>query len=283
MMMKTIVTHLTPDLDAIGSVWFLKRFMQGWDKAEVVFVPAGSTLNDDPSDSDPNILHVDTGMGMLDHHQTDEDTCATKRTFEYIKSKNKDFAGNEFECEVLERIVDVINDVDHFKDAYYPNPSADFYDFSLLGALDGWKLLYPDNSEKLVELGMIALDGIYKKMQDKVWAEKEINEKGMEFSSKWGKGLAIETVNDEVVRLGQKMGYIVAVRKDPKKGYVRIKALPLSKVDLEKAYNVLKKKDTEATWFLHVSHKMLLNGSMKNPKTKPTSLTLREIIEVLKK
>lgn len=130
---------------------------------------------------------------------------------------------------------------------------------------------------------MVSLDGVYKKLQDKVWAEKEIAEKAVPFISMWGKAFGIETVNDEVVRLGQKQGYVLVARKDPHKSYVRIKGLPNSKVDLEDAYIKLKKKDPEATWYLHASHKMLLNGSMKNPMTKPTNLTLREIIDVLKK
>ncbi|OGG14591.1 hypothetical protein A2773_02275 [Candidatus Gottesmanbacteria bacterium RIFCSPHIGHO2_01_FULL_39_10] len=280
--MKTIVTHHMPDLDAISSVWLLKRFMPGWDKAQVAFVPAGSTLGEDVVDSDPSILHVDTGLGQLDHHQTDEDTCAAKRTLEYIVDYELRTKNQKLKDEALERLVEIVNDIDHFRDAYYPNPAADFYDFSLVGQLDGWKLLFPDDNQKLVDLGMVALDGIYKKLQDKVWASREIEEKGVDFTTKWGKALGIETVNDEVVRLGQKMGYVLVVRKDPNKDYARIKALPNSKADLESAYKKLKKLDASATWYLHVSHKMLLNGSMKNPKTKPTKLTLREIIDVLK-
>ena len=241
--MKTIVTHHMPDLDAISSVWLLKRFMPGWDKAQVAFVPAGSTLGEDVVDSDPSILHVDTGLGQLDHHQTDEDTCAAKRTLEYIVDYELRTKNQKLKDEALERLVEIVNDIDHFRDAYYPNPAADFYDFSLVGQLDGWKLLFPDDNQKLVDLGMVALDGIYKKLQDKVWASREIEEKGVDFTTKWGKALGIETVNDEVVRLGQKMGYVLVVRKDPNKDYARIKALPNSKADLESAYKKLKKLD----------------------------------------
>ncbi len=275
--MKTIVTHLSPDCDAVASVWLILRFLPGWDKAELRFVPAGKTLDNSIVDSDPDILHVDTGMGMLDHHQTDEFTCAAKRTWEYIKKSQK------FEDDALERLVDMVNDIDHFREVYYPNPSADLYDFGMVGILDGWKLLYSEDSKKIADLSLPILDGIYKKFQDKVWAEKEIAEKGVEFQSFMGKGLGIETINDETVRLAQKMGYIIAVRKDPKKGYVRIKSLPDSEGDLTLCYNRLRKLDPDATWFLHAGRKMLLNGSMKNPQSKPTKLTLREIIEVLKK
>ncbi|MBI4991266.1 hypothetical protein HZB96_04205, partial [Candidatus Gottesmanbacteria bacterium] len=127
------------------------------------------------------------------------------------------------------------------------------------------------------------LDGIYKTFQNKIWAEAEIKEKGVPFQTKWAKGIGLETVNDETVRPAQKQGYILAVRKDPHKDYVRIKALPASKVDLTSCYNIYRKKDPDATWYLHPSRKMMLNGSMKNPDVRPTKLTLREIVEVLKK
>ena len=287
--MKTIVTHIAPDVDAITSVWLLKRFIAEFKDAEIKFVPAGKTLNKDMVDSNPDIWHVDTGMGILDHHQTDEDTCAAKRCLEYIKkvqsSKlkvHKEKGLKIDEDEALERLVEVVNDIDHFREVYYPNPMADFYDFGMVSVLDGWKLIYTDDNQKITDLGMMILDGIYKNFQNKVWAIDEIKTEGIEFKTKWGKGIAIETVNDEVLRISQRMGYILAVRKDPKKDYVRIKGQPESKVDLTTCYNIYRKKDTQATWFLHASRKMILNGSIKNPESKPTKLTLREIVDVLK-
>jgi hypothetical protein len=47
------------------------------------------------------------------------------------------------------------------------------------------------------------------------------------------------------------------------------------------AYEQMRKMDPDATWFLHVGKKMLLNGSTKNPDMKPTKLSLPEIIKVL--
>ena len=283
--MKTIVTHMAPDVDAITSVWLLKRFLPGWSEAEVKFVPAGTTLENKTADSDNNILHADTGMGMLDHHQTDEDTCAAKRCLEYIirQEKNKKIQNTKIKNnEALERMIEIVNDIDHFKEVYYPDPMADYYDFGLVAILDGWKLIFRDQNLKITEMGMIILDGIYKNFQNKVWAEEEIKNQGVVFKSQWGKAIALETVNDEVLRVSQRMGFILSVRKDPKKDYVRIKAQPQSKVDLTPCYNILKKKDPDATWFLHAGRKMVLNGSIKNPESRATRLTLREIVEVLK-
>jgi len=129
-------------------------------------------------------------------------------------------------------------------------------------------------------------------------AEKEIKERGIEFQTKWGKAIAIETLNDTVLKLAQIMGYVVAVRKDPSTENVRIKARPRKRansqkpraksqifedvdIDLTRVYEKLKKMDPDATWFLHVSKRMLLNGSPKNPDMRGSKLTLSEVVELL--
>lgn len=104
----------------------------------------------------------------------------------------------------------------------------------------------------------------------------------MHFQSPWGKAFGIETANDEVVHLGQKTGFTLVIRRDPKKGYVRIKALPKDDIDLSAVYTTLKKKDPNATWFLHAGRHMILNGSSKNPDMVPTTLTLSELIDTVK-
>ncbi|OGG34690.1 hypothetical protein A2363_04105 [Candidatus Gottesmanbacteria bacterium RIFOXYB1_FULL_47_11] len=274
--MKTIVTHFGPDCDAITSIWLAKTFLQGWEEAALAFVPAGTTLGGAPPDDNPEILHVDTGFGRFDHHQSDADTCAAMLVYGEIKKQRGPDAA-------LERIVGVINDIDHFREVFFPNPTADFWNFGLEAQIDGWRLIYSDDPLKIVDLGMQALDGIYKMFQNKVWAEKELKEKGIEFDTKWGKGIAVETTNDEVVHLSQKMGYAVVVRKDPKKGYLRIKALPKESIDLEPLYKTLSAAEPDATWFLHASRHMVLNGSAKNPDMRPSKRPIGEIIEEIKK
>lgn len=271
--MKTIVTHIGPDLDAITSVWLVKTFFSGWEEAEVTFVPAGTTLNKMDPDSDPDILHVDTGFGRFDHHQTDADTCASKLVYEEIVRRN----GPD---PVLERMVAVVNDVDHFREVFYPNASADYWEFWLVGLIDGWRLLHADNPLRIMELGYASLEGIYKVMLNKMWAEKEL-EHAKEFQTRWGKGAAFETVNDEVIHQAQKRGFAVVIRKDPKKGYVRIKTLPKEEIDLTPVYEKLKKEDAQATWFLHASRHMLLNGSAKNPDMKPSTLSIDQLIDAV--
>ncbi len=272
--MRTIVTHIGPDLDAITSTWLAKTFLPGWEEASMAFVPAGTTLNRMDPDSDPDILHVDTGFGKFDHHQTDADTCASVLVYEEIKR-------TQGEDPVLERLVKVVNDVDHFREVFYPEASADYWEFWIVGQIDGWRLIHAENPIKIMELGFASLDGIYKVLLNKLWAEKELVN-AITFETKWGKGMGLETINDEVIHQAQKRGVAVVIRKDPKKGYVRIKTLPKPEIDLSSLYERLKADEPYATWFLHASRHMVLNGSAKNPDMKPSKRSLQQLVDVIK-
>lgn len=329
--MRIVVTHMRPDLDAVGSVWSIKRFLPNWEDAEIEFVPAGERWGAEVANENSlvsnlrakkrkpvkkgivalaksadsenfvasprqhviekigsdEVIHVDTGLGPLDHHQTsDEETCAAKRAWEWVINQRRERADRP-EVIAGDRLMDMVCQIDHFKEVFWPDPVSDRYDITAARILDGVKLIEKDDDRKVLEFGLICFDSLFRAFQNKVWAEQELAEKGIEFKTKWGKGIGVETFNDDVIHLSQRMGYKVAVRKDPKKGYVRIKARPDKEgentIDLTPAYKELLKKDSEATWFLHVSKRMLLNGTTKNPLMKPTKLTLEEIIEVLKK
>ncbi len=295
--MKIIVVHSSPDLDAITSVWFLKRFLPGWEDAVVKFVPAGENLNGKIPQSviekigDNEIIHADTGLGPLDHHQTaDENVCAASLTFDFVSKSHleKNQAISKEKLEALSRMSKVVVDVDHFKEIFWKDSTADYHEFSLLGILDGLKVQKPDQDGYYVDFVMECLDGILHEFENRIWAEREIAEKGKKFETRFGEGIGFETINDTVIKLSQKMGYVIVIRKDPRKGYVRIKAKPKSEednkdIDLTLVYEKLKKIDPDATWFLHIGKKMLLNGSVKNPKMRPSKLSVSEIIKVLER
>ena len=183
-------------------------------------------------------------------------------------------------------MVKYVVEVDHFKEVFRKEPLADYNDFSIVNILDGLKLQKPSQDDFYVEYISSALDALLHDFENKIWAEREIAKNSTEFDTKWGKGIGLETINDSVIKMAQLMGFVVVVRRDPRKGYVRIKARPDEEgkkgVDLTNTYEKLSKMDPSATWFLHVSKKMLLNGTPKNPKMKPTKLSLNAIIEVLK-
>ncbi len=274
---KLIVTHFNPDPDAITSVWLFRRFHPQFTQSAVEFVPAGNTYQGQPADNDPNIIHVDTGEGQFDHHQRQDRTCAAGLILEYLQSNFQYLQDDE----ALERLVEIIIGDDHFEDCFWPEPTADRYSFMFGEILDGLKRNNTLTDHGLIDFGSTCLDGIYTSLKLKLEAEKEIA-KGQEFESKWGKALALETKNDEVLKLGLKMGYILVVRKDPD-GMARIKAQPQSRVDLTLTYDEIKQADPEAIWYLHASKRILINGSYKNPHHVFSKLNLGQIVKILSK
>ena len=106
--------------------------------------------------------------------------------------------------------------------------------------------------------------------------------KGFIFQSYLGKSLAIETKNEETIKLALKKGFSLVVRRHPDAGFTRIKTLPDKKLSLKPVYEKIIKIDKKGSWFFHISGHMLLNGSSGNPKLIPTSLSLNKIIEIIK-
>jgi hypothetical protein len=304
--MKILVTHLSPDLDAITSVWIVKKFLPGWLDAKVEFVPAGQRLervkNNPDFESSPiiaiekdEVMHVDTGMGPLDHHQTsDLSVCGASRAWDFVQERLVTLKQplKEEKVDAVSRIVKLVVAYDHFQEVYRPEADADYHDFSLWAINEGLQYSKPGEDDYFMEFGRTCLDYLLAYYENKVWAEKELLE-GIPFETKFGKGLGLESINESVVKLAQKRGHVLVARKDPRRGHVSIKTIPLraeseeqrgkAGIDLTLAYEQLKKMDPDATWFLHVSKKMLLNGSVKNPNMKPTRLSLVDIIKVLER
>ncbi len=301
--MKIIVAHSAPDLDAITSVWLIKRFLPDWQDAIIEFVPAGGRMlgTEEGIDQviqeigDKKIITVDTGMGPLDHHQTsDREVCAAKRTLDYVAEQHENFKEQETRYKALQRIVDLVIDTDHFQDVYFPDSFSYRYDFQFESIIDGYKMENPQDDLGCVEFVMSALDKVLLVFEGRVFAEQELEEKAIPFDTPYGKAVGVESVQDALLKLAQLKGYVLVVRKDPRLGFVRIKARPeprkkyedkagkVADIDLTPAYKAIRKMDPDASWFLHVSKKMLLNGSSKNPTSVPTKLSLTQIIEVIK-
>ena len=279
--MRIIVTHINPDQDAVSSVWLVKRFFPGWDKSEVKFVPAGKTLDSNPPDNDPEIIHVDTGLGKFDHHTTgDKTVCAAVKVLVEIKEKN--YIKEKITVEALEKMTEIVRSVDHAEERSWPDPMSDKWEFLLEMILDGLKTGYGRlQNPELVDFGMTALDGILEAMKEKIKAGAEIAG-GVKFNCQWGKSIGVETGNDMVHRLAERMGFSLVAVKDLKRGNVRIYGHPDSQVDLTEIHLAVMAGDREADWFLHASKKLLLNGSRANPSMRPTTLSLSEIIEIIK-
>ncbi len=276
--MKTIVSHLGPDIDSITATWLIKKFLPGWQNAVLKFVPAGSTLDKQPADENPDIIHVDTGFGKFDHHQTKKNTCASLLVYQFLKSK--EFIKKKHE-KPLKRLVDQVNNFDHFGEINFSDPAADQYEFLINNIIDSGLKSVIKNDQDIMLLVFPFLDGLFHTFTKKINAEKEMK-KGIIFQSRWGKSIALNSKNEEVIKLALKKGFQLAIRKDPQTGHIRIKTQPKKELNLKSLYLKIIKIDKKGSWFLHASGNMLLNGSSKNPHLIASQLTLKQIIDIIK-
>lgn len=290
--MKKIVTHINPDLDAMTSVWLIKRFWPGWQEAETEFVKGGSRYEGqgyqeyqgekgrgENRDGLKKIVHVDVGLGKFDHHQSISRPPAAvlvwKETKKFLPKKKPN------QIKALQRLVEVVRQVDIGDFINWVESPTDRYYFNLSAIIDGWKLAYRRKNKERLNWAMICLDGVYQGLLSKIEAEAELK-KALEFETQWGKAVAVETKVDQVIEEGEFRGYSLVVRKDPKKGNVRIYGRNDRDVNLTAVWHKLQKADPKATWYLHQSKCMILNGSGVNPEMIPTTLSLEDVIVILR-
>ena len=287
--MRLLVTHHAPDLDAISAVWMLKTFdNQHFADSKVAFVDPGKTITEGElkslgfmSSDFEEIVHVDTGLGEFDHHQSDrgmQHVSATSLTFDHVckihPERKKDSA--------LTELVRIVTDVDHFAECFWPEANDSRYAFMLHEILDGLQRAGLHTDETQLHFGMTCLNGVYKKLEE-IEKSKEILARGRDFDTKWGKGLAVLTNNDTVIKYAQKAGFVLVIKKDPDEGHARIKARPEEGVDLTPIAEEIKKRDTIGTWYFHPGKTMLLNGSDKWQDKVSTPLSLDELVEIVEK
>jgi hypothetical protein len=276
--MKKVITHINPDLDAVTSVWLIKRFLPGWEEAKVGFAPAGEVKG---VDLDPEVLYVDTGRGKLDHHQTGRYLSASQLCLTFLKKQRKGQSLSPLEEKALQELVAVVTNIDNARDLSWKEVSLDRYQFYLHTLIEGLRGLAKSDKE-VIDLGMILLDAVLLNFKNKIRADEELVQ-GKVFQSQWGKAIGLISGNQQTIWRGEAKGYVLVVKKDPEEGGVRIYSRYDSKVDLTKAYNQVRKKDPDSDWFLHASKKLLLNQASANPNMRPTKLSLNELIKILKK
>ncbi len=284
---KLIVTHHAPDLDAIGAAWMLKKFAsQDYADARFAFVNPGERISEHEAqqlDSDlHNATHVDTGMGKFDHHQPDrsnKNTCASMLVYEYLCQVHPDLKDDR----ALKKLVTYINDIDHFQEIHWPDASNLRYVFMIHELIRGHELANPQNDESQLYFGLDCVEYGYQSLKETLLANQVIQEEGIQFSLNEGACVAMLTTNDDTIKQAQKQGYLLAIRKDPVKDYIRIKVRPDAQLDLKQLYQAIIKTDPKATWFYHPGGKMLLNGSSKHRNQVASALTLNNIVELIKK
>lgn len=263
----TLITHINPHLDDILGIWLLKKYNLSFKDSEVEFISAekGNAGLFDTEDR----IHIGVGRGKFDEHKEGMTTCAGSLVYEHLKNEGK-IPKDETVQKALEKLIEWNLLIDTGK-----SPSETFDEFSVQSFIR--VNIGEDSSKKSVELGREILDRILEVLKKK---EQSILdwEKREEFEGKFGKGYAVksETINREFCREQDGDLYLMF---DPKHKSVQYFA-PVK--DIAEIYEKVKKLDPEASWFLHQSHHMVICGSSSAPDSKPTKLSMEELIEAAK-
>lgn len=275
--MKKIITHINPDLDAVASVWLIKRFLPAWKEANIGFIEGKKMPG---ADSDPEILYVDVGGGKLDHHHTGDYLSAAKLCLDYILTAREKEKLSPLKEQALKELVEVVTQIDNARDLSWEEINQGRYQFYLHTLIEGLRgLAFSD--QQVMDFGFQCLDAVLLNFKNKIRAEEELKTAGIEFQTPWGKAVAVVSANKYVLWRGEALGYVLVVKKNPETGGVQIYSRFDSGADLTKAYNQFREKDHRSDWFLHASKKLLLNQASVNPKMRPTKLSLEQIIKIL--
>ena len=284
---KLIVTHHSPDLDAIGATWLLKRFdSQNYESAKVTFVNPGERIQEDEAAnlgfSLTQVTHVDTGLGKFDHHQPErasQELCAASLVYQHVCQVNPSLNDNK----ALKELVKFINEIDHFQEINWPDASHLRYTFIIHELIRGYELVDSQNDQAQLEFGEKCLDCAYQILKQTILANDLIENSGIQFHITAGACIALETSNEETLKQAQKQVYLLVLRKDPEKGHIRIKIRPDASFNLKPLYQAIKEIDESGSWFYHPGGKMLLNGSLKHRNQTPSALSLQDVIKLIKR
>ncbi len=286
-MPKILVTHRSPDLDAIASTWMMHRFFSAQlGEALFAFVPAGERLSPEQAAQlgamEEDLIHLDTGLGEFDHHQSDrakKRMCATSLVFDHLCSIQKDKKDDQS----LAFLTEYVTQIDLFEDSAWKDADDLRYELMLAGVINGAKASGRYDDAQLLLFGFGVLDAVYAQLRDEFRALEIIQKEGQSFKVGKIRAIALASSNGAVEKRAQKMGFDLMVRKNEEKGDIRIKITPkVPDADLTSTYERILKEDTVGTWFLHGSKRMLLNGSSKNPDQIPSPLSLIQVVKILK-
>lgn len=258
-----IVGHLSPDLDCLCAIWMLRRW-NGMMDATLRFVPSGQTLDNMPVDSDPHVIHVDTGRGRFDHHAVADHTLsATELVRRAVAADDP----------VLQRMAEDVTRLDHALAAGGTAPD-------ICDLIEGYNALYPDAPEAVASAMFGNFDAWYAHEGKQVRLEQAFADR-LEFETPWGFGIAMESDDGGSSRLAYGAGAVLYAYRDGK-GNMGIAAKSRAPVDLTPVFHDLKRIDPSADWYLHPSRKLLLCGTPKSPPRVPSSLTLEQLVGVLR-
>lgn len=271
--MKTLVTHIRPHLDDICAMWILKRFDPALKDARMEFIPTDK--NGGARRDDENTVCIGVGRGRFDEHKGDLDDCSTTLVYKEIMRLE---TPEPVDQAALKKMVDWVFAVDTGR-----LKGAQWQQFSVPSVFDGYFETHDRDSLMLTEFGFELLDSLFAATRGEVgvshdWAER------FEFETPWGRGAAVVSDRRQVDGYAYERGYAVVAIMSSAGNYHTIRADANSDADLTAAYEEIRRREPEASWYFHHSKKMLIcGGTGGTAAERPSRLTLRDLAALIRK
>jgi hypothetical protein len=281
---EKIILYSGADFDALFASWLFVRNVPFAKYAKFDFVKIGETWKNEPADSDPAIVHIDTGGGRFDHHGG-KNKSATRIMVAELGLVND---------EALKKLLALI-------EAYENADKMEFYAPSQL--ITGWYYLYRTNPKLVLERAFELFDILHG--QEKQRVEIEAKSDQVRWEERNGTKIA---VLDEIAQLrdwcfdnGAEIVawkntnngipyYGIQVSRNSNNSLERIVAAlrklesSMRKVDLGEAnLETIEELEKLPGWYLHHSKKLILCGSRKKPlkKHEVSLLSFDQIVETI--
>jgi len=281
---EKIVLYSGADFDALFAAWLFVRNVSFAKYAKFDFVKIGETWKNQPVDSDPAIVHIDTGGGKFDHHGGKAKSATRIMVTELGLEDDP----------ALKKLLALI-------EAYEKADKMEFYAPSQL--ITGWYYLYRSNPKLVVERSFEVFDILYGQEKQRIEIEEKSDK--VEWRKANGKKIAIL---DEIPQLRDwcfDNGADIVVWKNTNNGvpYYGIQVSRNQDILLNKVVAALRRTEAVARmidlgdvdieaieeiaelpgWYLHHSGKLVLCGSRKKPlkKHEVSQLTFKQIIKTI--
>lgn len=272
-MSKLLVTHARPHLDDVAAIWVLRKFHPDFADAKMEFLvrPAGGQFVI-PHDA----TAIGIGRGQFDEHKGDLEDCAATLVWKWLIAEPDVTIGTKTRSAV-DRLMSWV-----LKEDLGQLNGVDWRDWSVSAAYANYEEVVDEDDHRVYEFGVQLLESLLIGFQDQLaldadWAGR------VEFDTQWGKAVAlISDVHGSSAR-AYRDGAVLVIEIDRTKGFRQFRADAHSTVDLSEVYEVVRKKEPDASWFFHHSKRLLLCGSSSATEFIPSQLTLEQMIELVKK
>lgn len=263
-----LVSHYRPHIDDICGMWLLARFWQ--PRAEPTFRFVSSSERGPVDDTE---LWIGVGRGKFDEHKGDIGESATSLVYRFLEQIKS--AVSPAQKVALEGLVRWVRDEDVGLHDAVENRA-----FSIAAILRSHFDLHGNDSRELVCFGFSLLDDIFAAMVNSETVGEDWQRR-VEFESLWGRAVAVESAAYGVDDFAYQQGFSLLVLLNPVRGFRAYRAAARSDVDLTATYEVLRRVDGKADWYLHHSRKLLICGSDVAPDSYLSKLTLQELMRAV--